>query len=472
MKSPVTLFVVLAFAAGAQAQTPSDFAYRLPLAATGDGAFSRVEVPAAVYEGTVRADLGDLRVFNRDGAAVAFAFLPRPAAERESVSAVTLPLFPLRVDAERRDLGDLSLSVKRSAAGTTVDLTTRDGQAVAAQRLAGYLVDASEQKAPLTALTLPLPIGSNLTTRVRVDGSDDLVAWRTLAASAPLLELEYAGRRLSRDRVELAGGSAKYLRLTFDPGQSAPEIASVRGEFAERTIDTPRQWRDVPGTPDNEHPGDYDFDLGGSFPVDRITLHLPEINTVAPAQLFVRVSPKDEWRPAGATVFYRLRQEGGDAENPPLAVNDGRARYWKVRIDPKSGGIGAKPPQLSAGWYPQTLIFTARGSAPFELAYGSAKAQPAALAIETLVPGYDRRTAAPAHFPLAQPGVPNVTPAVAALREPMDLKRWLLWGSLVLATIVLGWMALQLVRQMGSGPASPPAASVSPDADATRQRQT
>jgi hypothetical protein len=467
----VTFYIALVFAAGAQAQTPADFAYRLPLEAAGDAAFFRVDVPAAVYEGAVRSDLGDLRIFNRDGAAVALAFLPRPTTEREAAPAVTLPLFPLRVDAQRRDLGDLSLSVRRGPAGTTIDLTTRDGQAVAAQRLAGYLVDASEQKDPLTALTLPLPAGSNLTTRVRVDGSDDLVNWRMLAASAPLLDLEYAGRRLSRDRIELAGGPAKYLRLTFDAGQPAPELATARGEFADRTIDMPRQWRDVPGTPDKERSGDYDFDLGGAFPVDRLTLQLPEINTVAPAQLFARASPKDEWRPAGATVFYRLRQDGGDATNPPFAVNGGKARYWKVRIDPKSGGIGDKPPQLSAGWYPQTLIFTARGSGPFELAYGSVQAQPAALPIETLVPGYDRLTVVPARFPLAQPGVPNVAPAMAALRQPMDLKRWLLWGSLALATVVLGWMALRLSREMGLAPTSPADAAAPPGADPTTENR-
>ena len=36
----------------------------------------------------------------------------------------------------------------------------------------------------------------------------------------------------------------------------------------------------------------------------------------------------------------------------------------------------------------------------------------------------------------------------SALREPLDVKRWLLWGTLVVASLLLGYMALRLSRQM------------------------
>lgn len=34
------------------------------------------------------------------------------------------------------------------------------------------------------------------------------------------------------------------------------------------------------------------------------------------------------------------------------------------------------------------------------------------------------------------------------MREPLDLKRWLLWGSLVLASLLLGYMGLRLARRL------------------------
>src|SRR5204863_368776 len=82
--------------------------------------------------------------------------------------------------------------------------------AAAAERLAGYLVDASEAKEPLAALTMSLPPSANTTTRVRIDASDDLVRWRMLVAGSPLLALEFGGRRLTRDRIELPPTTAKF----------------------------------------------------------------------------------------------------------------------------------------------------------------------------------------------------------------------------------------------------------------------
>jgi len=446
-----------AFSAMAQAEAPADFAYHIPLALAGDAAFHRVELPAPVHEGAVRGDLGDVRVFNGDGAPVAYAFLPRPVAERATAAAVELPFFPLRVDTPRRDLGDVAISVRRDAAGTTVDLATRDGKSLAALRLVGYLVDVSAQNEPLAALALPMPAGANLTTRVRVDASDDLMTWRMLVTGAPLVELEYGGRRLSRDRVELPPIKARYLRATFEPGQPAAEVVNVRGEFADRAVEAPRRWRAAAGVADGAHPGEFEFDLGGAFPTDRLTLELPEQNTIAPTQILVRATPKEEWRPIASTVFYRLRQDGGDVTNPPLPIAGNEYRYWKVRIDPKAGGIGAKPPTLSAGGYPRVIVFAARGNPPFELAYGSARASSAALPIETLVPGYDRAKTVPTSFALARAGAPNATPSSDALATPIDTKRWLLWGSLVLAAAVLGWMAWTLSKQMRA--AAPPDAA-------------
>ncbi len=98
-------------------------------------------------------------------------------------------------------------------------------------------------------------------------------------------------------------------------------------------------------------------------------------------------------------------------------------------------------------------MFAARGNGPFELAYGSAQAKPVALPIETLVPGFDARVT-PATFAVATAGAATTPPAMAALKQPIDLKRWLLWAALGLATLVLGWMAYALGRQM-RGPASP-----------------
>ena len=129
-----------------------------------------------------------------------------------------------------------------------------------------------------------------------------------------------------------------------------------------------------------------------------------------------------------------------ETTSPPWPVAAAPARYWKVSVDARSGGLGNQPPALTALWIPQALVFAARGGGPFELAYGSAQAKPVALPIATLVPGFDARVT-PATFAVATAGAATIPPAMAALQQPIDLKRWLLWAALGLATLVLGWMA-------------------------------
>jgi len=263
-----------------------------------------------------------------------------------------------------------------------------------------------------------------------------------------------------RDRVALSGGRARYLRLAFTPSTSIPELAGVQGEFAERIVDAPRQWREAAGNADHAHPGDYVFDIGGSFPVDRVTLVMPDANTVAPAQVYAaeinaqdRAGAQDAFFFVGSTVFYRVREEGSETVNPPLAIALAARRRFKVHVDPQTGALGDKPPTLSVGWRPRSIVFVARGSGPFTLAYGSAQATPVALPIATLVPGFDSRTR-PATFGVAAPGEALAPPALEALRTPIDAKRWLLWAMLALATFVLAWMAMRLLRQTSTAPPS------------------
>ena len=63
-------------------------------------------------------------------------------------------------------------------------------------------------------------------------------------------------------------------------------------------------------------------------------------------------------------------------------------RFWLLRVDQRGGGLGTSTPTLYAGWVPQKIVFAARGNAPFQIAYGSPRASPAAYSVETLVPGW------------------------------------------------------------------------------------
>jgi hypothetical protein len=447
LTTALAAWLVLATASAARAEAPSDFAMRQPLATPSGSAFYRLELPDSVYDGAARADLGDLRVFNANGEAVPYAFLPRPAPVAAASAPRALAIFPLTVDTTRPGSGDLSIHLRVDADRKVVDIRSRDGTPVSGSRIEGYLVDAGELDRPLVGLTIRLPAAGDVNVRMRVDASDDLGSWRTVAASAPLLSLSYDGRRLVREKIEFAPMRARYLRLTWlTPGP--PALERVEGDFGSQVLEPPRRMRKAAGVPEMENPNAFVFDLRSVLPVERITLELPELNTVVPVSFDVRTTSQEPWRSVGSAVAYRLQQEGGEAVSPALAVGVSSARYVRARLDPKAGSVGKTAPTLVAGWYAPPLVFAARGDRPFELAYGSRRVEPGALAIRTLVPDYAAGKPLPANVGDATLAAPPSEANRAAMREPLDVTRWLLWGTLVAASVLLGYMGLRLARQM------------------------
>ncbi|MEP6941332.1 MAG: DUF3999 domain-containing protein [Betaproteobacteria bacterium] len=450
MKTFVCLCLLAGAVHAAPAPSPRDFAFAVPLSAEGDSAFFDVQIPAAAYAGVTRGDLGDMRVFNGDGALVPFAMVPRVAPAREARPKVTLPIFPLRVAAPVTDASALALSVQRSPSGAfTINLNTRDGKPADGDRLIGYIVDlAALNRQPLASLSLQwatLPRGMGM--RVRVDASDDLVAWRTLVSDAPLIDLEADGRRLQRNTFDLPQAPARYLRLTWPADQPPLALIGVSGQLADRVVAAPLQWAEATAVAVAEHEGDYEFDLAGMYPVERIELVLPELNTVVPAVLSARNGAQDPWHVMASEVVYRLRQGDADVTSPAIVIAPTAARYWRVHVDPATGGLGTGLPKLRAGWLAQHVVFAARGSAPFMLAYGSTTVPPSALAVRTLVPGYGTADAPPIGAAVAQAAL-AVAGSAAQLTPAVDWKRWALWLSLLLGVAVLATMAWRLSREL------------------------
>jgi hypothetical protein len=463
-KQIVTLFFLLGANAASGAERPADYAFGIPLEADGKEALYDVTLPVAVYRGVVRADLGDLRVFNGAGEVVPYALRPRRMTDTETAPPVALTLFPLKAE-EGAALDAISIRVRRSAGGkSSIDVTSTGGRAGGGKRIVGYLVDLTSLDRALRAIEFDwqaMPDG--FAGKIRIDASDDLGSWSTLVSAAPLVSLEVAGQRLQQKRVELPQQKVKYLRLSWAQGggSAAPEITSARGEPVSRTVEAPREWAQFEATK-GEKPGEYLFDLHGHLPVDRARLQLPEVNTVVQIELLARDKSEAPWRPVTRGVVYRLRRDGNEITSPDLSTGAASERYWLLRVDQRGGGIGSGMPKLEAGWVPHSLVFAARGEPPFQLAYGNREAKPAAYAIETLIPGY--RDSGGAKIRAAKTGAqqamsPSGTQVSqqrelggeARLKEAIDWKRWSLWGALVLGVLVLGFMAWRLMRQMDSG---------------------
>ncbi len=438
------------------AESPSGFAYGIAIRADGGEALYRLELPRAVYRGALRPDLGDLRVFNGAGEVVPHAFRPRVVVEVQKRNPVVLPFFPLYGE-DPKQLDGLSLRVERSASGTIIQLDERS-RVPASKKLLAYLVDATTLKDSVRALELDVRSGAPYAASVDVEASDDLSAWRTVAARAPLVSLQHDGARLEQKRIEFGSRKPKYFRIAWSGLPPGAVLGALRAEPGDERVEVARQWETLPGRAVPDKAGDYAFDTQGVFPADRVRFELPQVNTVAQVQVFSRARSDAPWRPVTRGTAYRLRRDGTEISSPELAISDDPDRYWLLRVDQKGGGLGAGEPKLLLGWVPNEIVWVARGNPPFTLAYGSRDAKPSAYAIEALVPGYRRDTDLNAKVAstedkavpvsAAEGDAPAVLGGQRALEERIDVKRWILWASLVAGVAVLAWMAWRLAKQM------------------------
>ncbi|HEX6768698.1 MAG TPA: DUF3999 domain-containing protein [Candidatus Binatia bacterium] len=447
------LFFIPVLSSGAE--RPLDFAYGMTIEADAAYGLHEIELPAAVYRAVTRADLGDLRVFNGQGEVVPHALRPRVTVKEQAGDTVTLPAFPLWGE-EANALDDLNLRVDKRSDGVIVDVRSR-GNIGPEKKLRGYLLDASALPRSLTSLEFDWQsAAANFIGTVRIEGSDDLAHWKILADNAALARLNFGGHQVTRNRVELPGAKAKYMRVSWPASQPPLGGLTVRAAPSPIVVAAPRLWQRFAAPPSPGSDGAYSYDLGGAFMFDRLRVQLPQPNTLVQLQILSRAKSSDPWRPATSALAYRLREGDLEVASPEIIVSSRGERFWLLRVDQKGGGVGGGVLVIEIGWVPHTVVFAARGAGPFQLAYGSSRVKPAALAIESLIPGYKTQ------------GEFKVVPAklagqvtlggVSRLGVARDYKTMALWGSLILGVIILGWMAWRLSRQVSNPPAESPSA--------------
>jgi hypothetical protein len=457
MKRILGALLALAVAQASAAElTRNDFAYSMRLQFDGKDALYQAPLPLAVYQNTARADLADIRVFNGQGEVVPYALrrpLPDVAAKPEQIR---LALFPLRGDA-----GQATEAIKLTIRTEGGSIDVQGGAKASAAKLAGYLLDARAKEQSIGALELQWPAASaDFSGRISVEASDDLARWRRVVGDAPVANLQYAGERLIQRRIEFAPVKAKYWRLTWPAVQAPIELTGVSAEPALARVEVERARLKVTAVPVADKPGEYEFDVGGHMPVDRVNLELPEINTVAAVQFLSRRDAKSQWRPVLRSTLYRLHSDDRELVNGALPVAADTDRYWLVRVDQKGGGLGKAVPQLTLGWLPDQLLFVVRGEGPFELAYGSGAAAPAGASLDSLLPRRDgqdgRRPSISVKAAQFGPPMQLGGPARLSPVSPISWKTWGLWTVLLLAVAALGWMAWRLTRQMQAPSAGSP----------------
>jgi len=430
--------LIFSNAVQAQALSPRDFAYAQMAIPAQDAAAYRFSLPLAVYQSTFSEGLADLRVFNAEGLAVPFS-LSRPAVQPGTHKPpVALPLFPLHEGA-RILIDGVHLTI--NSASSAVNLQTQNG-ATSSGVVRQYLLDARDLDATFSALQLAWPeAASEYTGRLNVEVSDDLAAWHSLAAAAPVANLRANGQVLLANRVKFAPTKAKFWRLSWLGAAPGFELTSILAEPAASPTEPVRAALDVIGSRDAKNTQEYTFDLNAHPPVSRINVELPEANTIVDVALASRRLPSDAWRPVTRAGFYRVKTADGEQQNALLEIGVDADRYWQARIL-NTGGLPQAPLRLHVEWVPNEVTFLAQGHAPFLLAYGNASAARAEADLSRLPTTLEIKPAT-----LGPSQVSGGAARLIAKPAPFPRMRVALWSVLLLAVVFLSWMAYRISRE-------------------------
>ncbi len=427
----------------------------------GPAVYHGLRVPLAVMAQTRLADLGDIQVLNARDEPVPHAWVDEPGRPTVQEHRQAVPFF------------------KAPAAASAVD---------AAQQ-GGWIIDTRAVKGALLTLHLSVPPGTNGIYGFALEHSNNLQQWRSLQSAAQLLSLQHQGLRLEHNTFELDGLRARYLRLRPLPGSTPPPLSGAQVvSVSHHHTAPPLQWSE-PIAPSECSAQHCDYTLPRHLPLERLQWQLAAANTLAPMQLLVqydssvggslqparrhrhrdqlkdtlkgvrsKTSPPPAaeapvWSPLQHTTAYWLRLPQGEVRSPELALNAGLVT--RLRVQPVGGMVqlGATPPTIRVGARPAALVFLAREPPPFRLAWGG-ELSTSALTLAQLMPTRQAGDALPtetASVVLAATAAASATsPApkasATASATPAPSRKFWLWGVLLAALGLMGFMAWSLLR--------------------------
>jgi hypothetical protein len=422
----LAMAVLLAVSARGEDPRREDFAYSIPVIPSTESPLYRVRLPLSVYRSLTRPDLGDLRVFNADGALVPHElWMPDDGIDRHTVPVRVVPLHDGALD----DPSSVRIQIERGSHRASISLAADTAPA----SLSAYLIDAGPVEPPYPAERLILhwsEPAEGFVRELRVDASEDLASWSPYA-SAVVADLRRNGERLVRNDISLPPRVPRYLKISA-PGAPLPmAVERVTLELSSRSVDM--AWLELNAL--RSEPDGIHFEMPGPILVEEIELLPAERNTWTEVQIFSRAEAKDPWVQRARGAVYRFDVSA----RTRLDVESTRDRFWRLTTDDARGGLGGTAPELRVGYRPDDVVFVARGDAPFEIAYGSRaigsppRARESLRAIETVQNG---RLAPSTDLSV---GEPRSIAGERALRKPLvaDWKQLVLWGVLVAASLTL-----------------------------------
>lgn len=451
-----TLFCFATLPAVAEELSSRDFGYGYMIEAKEKGAVYSLPIPGEVYRTVRRSDLGDIRIFNGAGEPVPHALRVLASLEASAGEYRDVPFFPLYEEEAVTD-GNVSLSVRRNADGTIIDIDSGKIEQQGERKPSGYLLDLGDKPEDIFALEFFWKVDkAHASNSVMVQQSSDLQHWWTLVHKATLVDLEYGGNRVQQRKINLPHRSERYLKIIWLQKQQPSELQRVKGQSRVSVSRQNMQWvslyNGTKGKADEKII--IDFATEYRLPVRSVRLQFPEVNSIVSASVQSRMNQENSWREQCRGVFYALEINGERLQSEPCSFSPTNDREWRlIVLDDGSGLAGSgRNLILDLGWQSDELLFMARGTGPFVFAYGSGKLEndsgksSSDMVLTAVQLHKDGNILQPAE--LGKRIELGGEKALVPPPPPTPWKIWLLWSVLVAGVIGMAIMAINLTKEL------------------------
>lgn len=408
----------------------------------------RTELSQEVYRYSTRNGLDDLRIQNSAGESVPYALLQAYQLQAETPQTQSVPMAIFPIESQRlNNPQDLRIQLQSGNQSTTVNI----GQNTPAATPAQYILDAGKDHLPLKTLTVDWQHTDNQITVVEVSASDDLQNWQPLGRTA-LLKSSNQGQNLLQNRVDLDNATkARYLLLRTD-NQQPLRLTSAYAEYTESSAAPANiAWQPLTFKQryDKNDVINLEYEANGRYPTTLLKIELPQDNTITNVRIAVRNSQDEPWQGLLDSAVFKLQDHNKTLNNPDIQLVETVARYWQLQFNRTGGGIGTQNPQVKLGWAPQTVVWNARGNAPFTLNVGNTSGESGnRLPVASLVPDFTIKKAQALPQATLKLNPASADTAVNVWHKPADKRRIGLWLGLFVGVMLLAGMAMSLLKNL------------------------
>jgi hypothetical protein len=463
-------------------------ALKLPVSEGKVAPYYALNLPISLYSRSANSQLSDLKIRNAKGDYLNYAWLDQ-VTETVKLESHRLPIFPIieLIDASANGAPQLNMEVIRAADGSLranakIRLTEQPAKQVSA-----WIIDASKlsQNTRLVQASVKIPDTFEGIANLHLDVSEDFRQWRVLGGREQLVQLRHQGERIQKLSIPLHGVKAQYVRLRWEQVQTAPQILGFEIDSQEQSLTSPDMQWTPPLSASRCDANSCEYTVPENTPVDSMRIQLQEKNTLAKLQIFGELiakqapyqghhyrnplyvlrhqkhmavtTPATQEALLGDLTAYRLDMPEGELNNEEFALNS--YPYRKIRLQIAAGlrTLGATPPTITIGSLTRSLVFLARGEAPYQIELRHETKDGSALALSTLMPNSSMQNLALPYAEVLLPSSATINnqaqaasiTAIANTSEPDKINRkYWLWAALLVVLAALGAMAWSLLRNI------------------------